>query len=366
MTKTIYYNFQRILSYNAGYNFIVGGRGIGKTFGAQELVIKDAVRKTVEDAVQEALISGAEFVYVRRYKDDIKVAKQTFFDAVAFKFPKLEFRVQGDFAQYAKALPSDFHQREKKEQARIVKERQWTTIGYFIALSLAQKYKSTAYPRVRTIIFDEFIIEKGFTRYLPDEMNVFNGLYSTIARNRKGVRVLFLANSVSLDNPYFIALGINPDHATNEIIIMAKGWVAVHFPDAAAFDTDEFQTRFRTFITEEMEEYADYAVSNQFSDNHKLLIEGKDYKADYLYSIETEKGTYSIWSKFLSGTIYVQAKLPKQQNLFTIIPSRMSEEKLFLENNNPVLQQLRTAWRTGNMRFDTAATRNGMLHIFKK
>lgn len=376
---SIFYNFNRILSYNAGFNFVVGGRGIGKTYGAEDLAIGDALKAPLVDtAVGRA--STVQLVYVRRYREELDIAKVTFFDAIAVEFPHWEFEIKGKYGRAARALPEHFDTLDKKEQAKIMKEREWFIIAHFIPLSHAQKYKSGAFPYVKWIIFDEFILEKSLTHYLPDEINIFLNLYNTIARNRKGgaresakmPRVLFLANSVMLDNPYFIGFKIDPDKAVNGFLtsghhpVSKLPWVAVHFPDSADFESDEFQTRFRSFITQEMPEYADYAVGNQFADNHKLLIEGKDFKADYIFSLETPDGTFSVWNKFLTGTMYVQAKLPRKQDIYTLIPNKMSESKIFLENNHPVLARLRNTWRTGNMRFDSAQTRNAMLAIFKR
>lgn len=355
-----YFSYAKILSCNAVYNAVVGGRGIGKTFGGKKKAIKDGITK------------GFEFVLLRRYKTELAQAKATFFEDVQIWFPEYSFRVEGNKAQYAIALPDDFEELEAKQQKEVLKARKWTTIGYFMSLSSGQSYKGSSYPRVRTIIFDEFIIEKGQSRYLPAEVSVLNNFYITIDRYRGTTRVIMLSNSVSIDNPYFIAWEIDPDEADeNGIIVKFKGssglpYIAVQFADSTAFNSEAFKTRFGQFVSESDPEYADYAIGNTFQDNHKLLIEGKDYKADYLYSIETAKGTFSVWTKFLSGVLFIQAKLPKKQRMFTLIASRMSEDKLFLDPTDPVLRGLRTAWRGGMVKFDSAQTRNAMLEVFKR
>lgn len=348
-----FYSYNKVLSYNGVYNFVVGGRGIGKTFGAKKLAIDKAIKR------------GEEFILVRRFKEEVVAAKTTFFEDVRHVFPKHEFRVQGKFAQYAQALPDNFDELEAKDQKALMKDREWKTIGYFIALSTAQREKGTSYPRVKRILFDEFIIEKGLTHYLPDETTVFNNFYSTVDRYKDQVIVLFLANSVMIDNPYFIHYDIDPDQARNGIIVKNNGFLVVDFPDSADFQNDVFKTRFGQFIETTSPEYAAYAVGNEFRDNHKQLIDDKESRADYLFSIETDKGTFSLWSVFSSGVVYCQKKLPKSQRMFTTVPNNMSEEKIFLPQNDSVLSKLRTTWRTGSMRFDSPQTRNAMLDIFK-
>ena len=122
-----YYDFSKVLSYNATYNFLVGARGLGKTYGAKKLVIKKFLR------------GGEEFVYLRRYKTEL-ATRTTFFDDIGQEFPNLGFRVNGSLAQVCRNPDAE--------------KPHWETMGYFIALSNAQTRKSVAYPKVTHIIFD--------------------------------------------------------------------------------------------------------------------------------------------------------------------------------------------------------------------
>ena len=85
--KFSYYSFDRILSYNAVINMVMGARGLGKTYGAKRMVIKNSLEK------------GEQFIYLRRYKPELKGCK-TFFADIAHEFPDYEFRVHGTEAQY--------------------------------------------------------------------------------------------------------------------------------------------------------------------------------------------------------------------------------------------------------------------------
>ena len=40
----IYYNYDKILSYNALLNFIIGERGVGKSYGAKLYVAKNFIK----------------------------------------------------------------------------------------------------------------------------------------------------------------------------------------------------------------------------------------------------------------------------------------------------------------------------------
>lgn len=334
-----YYNFDRLFSYNGTFNIVPGGRGIGKTYGAQKHAIKNAITK------------GEQFIYLRRYKTEMTAARNTFFAAVEVEFPKHDFRVIGNSAQMAPISTRD----EKK--------RVWATIGYFATLSTAQTLKSVAFPKVTLIIFDEFIIEKGALHYLPDEAKVFNNFYNTVDRGQDKTRVLFLANTVSIDNPYFLEYGILPKPG-EEWITKADGFIVCHLPNSKAFADSIYQTKFGKFI--QGTDYADYAVGNQFADNHDGLIQLKDGNARYQYTLETKKGSFSVWMDFASGEYYIQSKLPKSQDIFTLVAANMSTDKVLLTLSDRPMQTLRTSFRKARVSFDNPATRNVFMEIFKK
>lgn len=346
---TSFYNYSRILSFNAIYNFVVGGRGKGKTYGMQKKMIKDAIRTHIENG--PGLCD--QFIYVRRYKEELKLSRDTFFAAVDHEFPEWDFRVQG------------FHAEMSHISERGAKKRAWFEIGYFIELSRAQSYKSVAFPRVKIICYDEFILEKSASHYLPNEAEIFNNFFSTVDRYKDKTRVFFLANAVRIENPYFIEYGIDPDKATEDgIIKMSGGFMVCHIIPDGAFETEVYQTKFGKFIAGSA--YADYAVGNTFSDNHKSMIGEKDPRAKYVFTLETSGMFMSIWFNIYTRMYYAQAKRPKNENIITLDPQTMGENKVLMTNSDKLMQSLRTAFRQDRMRFRTAATRNSFLEIFKR
>lgn len=339
MPRLPYYNFDKINSYNGVYNFVIGARGLGKTWGKVVGAIRIAIRK------------DEQFIYLRRTEKELRRAKATFFADKAIAFPDYDLRVEGWEAQYA------------HRSTRGQKPRQWVTMGYFVALSTVQSMKSTAFPKVKTIIFDEFIIEKsGVHHYLQDEHVILNNLYSTVDRGRDEVRVWFLANAVSIMNPYFLNWDITPDAGNEWVIKGPDNFIICHFPDSKDYQRAIYQTRFGKFI--EGTEYADYAYGNQFADNHEHLLGDKDYRAKYQYTLETSKGTFSVWRT--DDEFYVRQKLPKQQFVFTLMPERMSQDKVLMATNDRPMQFLRAAFSTGRVTFDSPVTRNAFTEIFKR
>jgi hypothetical protein len=210
-----YYDFGPVLSRNGVYNFILGARGLGKTYGAKRKAIRDYLNK------------GDQFIYLRRYNTELKSVKTTFIADIAHEFPQLTFRLQGEELQ---ARPTGT-------------DKQWDTMCYFVALSKTQQKKSVSYPRVKTIIYDEFIIDRGVIHYMANEVKAFNDFYSTVDRYKDKTRVLFLANSVSIMNPYFIEWDIAPKR-NDEWITKFNGFMVAHFPQADAFVGEVYATKF--------------------------------------------------------------------------------------------------------------------------
>jgi len=241
-------------------------------------------------------------------------------------------------------------------------------MGYFMSLSVAQNVKSVAFPMVTLIIYDEFIIEKGNTQYLPNESTVFNNFYLTVDRYKDKTRVLFLANAVSITNPYFLEYEIRPTDKEIQKLHVSREtglpFIAVQFVKSDEFAASIYNTRFGAFIKDS--DYANYAVGNQFADNNDQLIELKTNKASYVYTLETAKGTFSIWVDNFSGKYYALARRPKQEVIYVTDPARMTEDKMLLLRNDRQLGILRTVFSRDMMRFDSPVTRNAMLDIFKR
>jgi len=335
-----YYNFDKIHSYNATFNFLVGSRGLGKTYGAKKHVLRKAIR------------NGEQFVFVRRYKEELQTSSKTFFADIEHEFPDHDFRTNGWLAEMAPA------------ETRDEKKRAWSTIGYFVPLSRGQSMKGVSFPKVKTIIFDEFIIEKGTTHYLSNEADAFQNFYVTVDRFMDKTKVFFLANSVSIMNPYFLAYNIKPDEVGELFTFGADNFGLCHFVDAKDFNNEVYQTKFGKFI--QGTEYADYAVGSEFKDNGNNLIRQKSADAKYNYTIETKQGTFSVWASWANQEFFVQERRPKEESIFTMLPDRMADNKTFITYNDRMVQVLRTAWRNGSTYFDSSKSRNAFTEIFKR
>ena len=67
-SPSFYYNFDKLFSYNFLIAFVIGERGVGKSFNAKVAVMKKFLK------------TGEQFIYVRRYKTELDTALTTFWE----------------------------------------------------------------------------------------------------------------------------------------------------------------------------------------------------------------------------------------------------------------------------------------------
>lgn len=230
----MWYDVNETLSHNALLNFVLGPRGAGKTYSCKRKVIKNFIK------------DGAQFVYLRRYDTELNGGKvQKFFDDIREEFPNNDLEVS--------------------RGAEFVFDGD--VMGWAIPLSKAAQFKSVPFPDVTYIIFDEFIIDQGLIRYLPNEVETFNEMYSTIARLRD-VKVLFLSNAITYTNPYFLYFGLEvPKNAR----VFKRGDILVQYYTNEDYVTAAQNTRFGRIIQDT--EYAKYAIQNEFLRDSDAMIE---------------------------------------------------------------------------------------------
>ena len=156
-----FYDWHKTLSYDADVTMVIGARGVGKTFGIRTQCIRDWIR------------DASRFVEVVRFKNELSGVADGYFNRTGDQkeFDDYIFRTDARYAWIAKRpLESEDGERKIKPE--------WHLIGYFIALSDAQRMKKRTFDHVRRIIFDESILERSdrYHNYLPNEFGVLANL----------------------------------------------------------------------------------------------------------------------------------------------------------------------------------------------
>jgi hypothetical protein len=315
-----------MLSYNLLFNFIIGNRGSGKTYGAKKWAIKGFLK------------DGSQFIYLRRYKtefDDIK----KFFADIADEFPDHTFSVKG------KNLLIDGE-----------------VAGFAIPLSTALTKKSVSYHLVRRIIFDEFVIDSKVIHYLNNEVTHFLEFYETVARMRDNVRVLFLSNAVSVVNPYFLYWKIRPNE---EQRFTRKGQLLVEFVKNQEFIDTKYKTKFGQII--KGTNYGNYAVENEFLKDNKNFVEKKTHGARFQFSIVYNDYVYGFWVDYKEGLMFMSHDYDPSSKLQYAITDSEHKPNLMLVRNvskSYLLKGALDAYEKGYLRFESIQIKNQFLDIF--
>lgn len=184
-----YISIDHIINNGMTYNFVVGGRGTGKTYTALKWML-DHTEK---------------FVYMRRTQvqlDNVCTPELSPLKPINADDGRMVLPFSAGKNSY---VFKDCHM----EGDEVV---QGEIMGYAIALSTVSNLRGFSVPEVKYLIYDEFIPEKH-ERPLREECTAFLNCIETINRNREllnapPLKVMCLANANDFANPLFVGLGI--------------------------------------------------------------------------------------------------------------------------------------------------------------
>lgn len=302
-----YYNINRLFSYQDIHVYIViGGRGIGKTTSANIHNILDYMK------------NGNQFVYCRRYITELKKTK-TMFDPIVSNKVTIKGYGHGAF--------------------------EWdingSRIGYGVALTAQQTLKSGMdFSKVTTLVFDEAILPtKGASRYLPDEIEIFFELISTIFRDRKNYKIFVFGNNADIFNPYFSYFNI-PSFERN-YIDKSRGLYCEKSINSPILLEAEKETPL--YKLTQGTQYFEYHYNNEVLMGEVKNIGEKSKQAKLVFRLILNDYTLNIYRQEL-GTIFVELrdKIIKDELAYVI-----------LEDGNPNYHYMQVMKENGLLKFLT-------------
>ena len=248
-----YIDINKILSYRIPFNFIVGGRGTGKTYGALLTAYENDIR----------------FILMRRTQTQCDLINKPEFN------PYKVINSDTSSSVTVKAI--------SKYNAKIIEEHEDSEkiLGYTCALSTISNMRGFDASDVKLLIYDEFIPEKH-ERPLKNEGSAFLNAYETINRNREingsdPLQVLCLANAFNIANPIFLELGLvgrceKMKNSGQELFIDQQRGILIVMIQRSQISKAKADTALYRVSTGS---YSDMALSNDFiynsSENIKSL-----------------------------------------------------------------------------------------------
>lgn len=338
--KNIYWNSHNLLSRGGIFNFAIGGRGCGKTYNAKKTRIQHFIK------------TGMQFIYLRRYKTELKEIS-SFFDDVCVEFKNYEFKIIGHNGYIRKRALSEDNKKNKIK---------WELMCYFLPLSTNGTKKSVAYPKVDYIVYDEFIISEGCYRYLHDEVHQFLEFFNTVDRYQDRTKVLFIANAVSLFNPYFTEFRLFP-RKENTFISAKNGLIQLEVINSEKFKNHVDKTKFGQLIADTP--YYSYAVSNIFEDDNNSFIMKKTTNARFHYGIKFDSLNFGVWVDFSEGVYFITQKITKDGTTYALTKKDLSIDVRMIDRTNGLLKTLKKLYMQGVVFFDTIETRNNFNRLME-
>ena len=318
----MFFNPEDVIEEDFLLNFVVSERGAGKTFS------------TLKWCIQDFIDNGNEFVYMRRTQTELDMATPSMFTAL---------KAEGLFEDHKFYVQNGFMYCDKK------------TMGSVISISTAHKMKSVAFPKVTTIIFDEFISESK--TYLKEEVNKFLSAIETIARMRE-IRIICLANQNTIYNPYYVYFDVKPHSETTYKTRFRNKSIMVYQFQSEEYKTAKLNTRFGNLIKNT--QYGDFMLNNKnivddvsFVDNSKgkkvafaaLLIEGNIICSYDVF--DTECGSRYLFFK-------IRDKGFDGKKVLNFDKQFKEGTSLQIIRNNPIYKRMRAYMQDGKVKFGSA------------
>lgn len=321
-----FYSSQKLLSYNAFLNFVMSGRGTGKSFEAKKIVIRNWEK------------DKSQSVYVRRTKVELKAIKDTYWNDISIFYPQYEFEVKG-YTGYINDEP----------------------VVHFIPLSTSTSKKSSSYPLVKYIIFDEYIITKTtYNRYLNNEMTLLFDLIETVFRSRDNCRVLLLANSVSYVNPLFSFFDIEPKNK-KRFNTYKNGLICVEIFESKSFIEDKVKTKFAQLIKGTI--YSDYAIGNETLEDNTDFICDRYGQLVFVSSFKSEGFEVGVWLDNQEHRYFVDERIDTtNKNRYAILLNDVEPNIFHVKDYRNLwrVKEVKKAYNNANLFFSTQEVKKFM------
>lgn len=335
---SIYYSNGNLLSYRAFFNLTIGARGTGKTYNFKGWSIDDAIK------------NGRQFVWLRRFGTEIDIMRKDFFKDIADKYPAYKFEIKGNRKK------GTFYCDGK-------------IIGYYFALSTSSIAKSSSYPLVDKIIFDEFLIVGKTYHYLDDEVTLLLEFIETIFRNReyqenvvKPRGVYLIGNNVTIANPYFLYFNI-PPFKQRFFQNKERGLLVEMYNSTPEFMKQKANSNIGKLTKGTA--YYDYAIENEaYLDNDRFIAK-KPANTTFYCAIDYKGKTYGFWLDYKNGNMYVNNQFdPYSYNHYSLTKDDHSINTFLIKNlKNTYIKNIVWLFRDGSMFFDNNQTKAQVYEI---
>lgn len=335
----MYYNFDKLFSYgDALIYFVLGERGVGKSFNSKLAVLKKFIK------------TGEQFIYIRRYKTELDTALATFWD---------DLQANGYF--------DDLRLEVKKSKMLTQFLCDGEVCGYAVPLSTANILKSTPFPNVSTIIFDEFLLDNGGTyRYLKHEVTMFLDLIETVGRLRDNLKVILLGNNIAPhSSPYFAYWNLELPENGAEFRTFQNGAIVVNYIRNLAYREAKKKSKFGKLIANS--DYGRYAIDNQSLRENESFIGPRPNKSTFESILIINGINIGVWNG-RDGYLYLSEKYDPNCTFKFVFDYNDHTEGTIFENarQNLWLHLVIKAYKQGYLKFENQRVKGTAISLLNK
>ena len=332
---SIYYNPDKLFSYNFLIGFVIGERGVGKSFSMKLWCLKNFIK------------TGEQFIYVRRYKTELDTALATFWD---------DLQANGYF--------DDLDLKVKKSKMLTTFTVDGEVCGYAVPLSTANILKSTSFPKVTTIVYDEFLIPRGNYRYLKSETTALLDVIETVFRLRTGRTILLGNNIAPHSSPFFAYWNLELPVNGEEFRTFRNGSIVVQYVRNLEYRKVKKESRFYDLIRGT--DYANYAVDNEALNENNSFIAKRPPKSSF-YGMVVINGTgLGIWQ--CNGYLFLSEKFDPNTSFKFVFDYNDHTEGTVFENarTNLYMHTLVRAYKQGWLMFESQKIKSIAVNLLNK
>lgn len=352
--KEKWYNPQKMLSYNQYLNFIIGGRGIGKTFAIKKYLLKRFIEK------------GHQFIYLRRNKSELdRIDKDKFFTTELLK------QVFDDF-EIISSDASKIHTRIEFKASNMKEEVNTLVLSttkiilngkivcYLKSLSTWVDLKGSEYDEVMNIMYDEVLIDPTSNkRYLDNEVEALLNFIFSVFRRRDGCHAYLLSNAGNFNNPYFAFLKFYNDNG-KRFYHLKQYATLIEFPPHSAFETEEEKESGFFKLLSKSNIYESVA-NNEFQiKNDKNIAKLKGIK-QRLYSFYTN-GTF-LTGYYIDNMVYIAKGFDRNLSAYCLRIEEVEDGFIYLNKNSQLGKNLKRLYLTNMLIYEDIETKNKFMEI---
>lgn len=334
----MFYNFDKLFSYNFLIAFVIGERGVGKSFNSKVAVLKKFIR------------TGEQFLYIRRYKTELDTALANFWD---------DLQANGYF--------DDLHLEVKKSKMLTQFLCDGEVCGYAVPLSTANILKSTPFPKVSTIIFDEFLLDTGGTyRYLKHEVTMFLDVIESVGRLRDNLKVILLGNALNVHaSPYFAYWDLELPVDGSEFRTFKDGAIVVNYIRNLEYRKAKKASKFGKLI--DGTEYGKYAIDNEILRENNSFIGKRPHNAVFECELIINGTPLGMWNGH-DGYMYISEKYdPNTVHKFVFDYSDHTEGTIFENARQNIWMGLAIrAYKQGWLKFESQKVKALAVSVMNK